>query len=612
MKFSKALLIIIVSLMSVLIFHNDTIQAQSGVIWNSKFYNNAYLNGTPVVNRQDSEIAFNWGTGSPAAGVNADNFTARFTTSTYFDAATYRFNIVADDGVKLIIDDSTVIINTFDNPRPSQTLTADIQLSAGQHKVQLDYREVQGDALVFLGWNTLSSNNIGVIATAPSAAPVTNGWIAEYFANANLTGSPSAIYSVVSPSNNWGNGSPVSNIPVDNFSARWTGNLVLDGVYELSVRADDGVRVFVNGVSYINEWRGATGRTYTARFTVPRGTHTIVIEYYEALGSAFMEYSLNRTGDIPSATVLIPAGQTQTGNVAWTAQYYNNANLIGSPVVVQTEYSISRNWGSGSPIANMPADNFSIRWSSVQPLSAGTYRMTVRADDGVRVFVNGVNYINEWHANNAAGNYVATVVLPTGNHGFVVEYYEGLENALIDFSLTRTDNVVIISPSQPQTTSSNARITVTSTQLNVRQTPSIVGRILTQLTKDQTYPIVGRNVDSSWWQINVNGTVGWVNAFFTSASNIQNVPVTNTNTQVNPPATAYSVTTTANVNLRTGPGTTFGILSIIPDKTTVSILARNTDTTWWKVSYRGVVGWVNAGFVTQQANTNLSQIAISR
>lgn len=612
MKLTKALLLITFSLMGMLIFQNNIIQAQSGVIWNSKYYNNAYLNGTPVVNRQDSEIAFNWGTSSPAAGVNADNFTARFTTSTYFDAATYRFNIVADDGVKLIIDDSTVIINTFDNPRPSQTLTADIQLAAGQHKVQLDYREVQGDALVFLGWNTLSSGNVGVIATAPSAAPVTNGWIAEYFANANLTGSPSAIYSVVSPSNNWGNGSPVSNIPVDNFSARWTGTLVLDGVYELSVRADDGVRVFVNGVSYINEWRGATGRTYTARFTVPRGTHTIVIEYYEAAGSAFMEYSLNRTGDIPGATVLIPAGQTQTGNVAWTAQYYNNASLTGSPVVVQTEYSISRNWGSGSPIANIPADNFSIRWSSVQPLSAGTYRMTVKADDGVRVFVNGINYINEWHANNAVGNYVATVVLPTGNHGFVVEYYEGLENALIDFSLTRTDNVVIISPSQPQTTSSNARITVTSTQLNVRQTPSIVGRILTQLTKDQTYPIVGRNVDSSWWQINVNGTVGWVNAFFTSASNIQNVPVTNTNTQVNPPATAYSVTTTANVNLRTGPGTTFGILSIIPDKTTVSILARNTDTTWWKVSYRGVVGWVNAGFVTQQANTNLSQIAISR
>jgi len=606
MKVIRLLVLSLLCLVVILAHNEGQTFAQSSLIWNTQFFNNAYLSAPAVVSRQDSAIAFNWGTGSPANGVNADNFTARFSTSAFFENATYRFTIVADDGVKLILDDNTVIINTFDNPRPSLTLTADVQMSAGQHKVQVDFREVQGDAFISVGWVPVTSTSPIVIATPAPSLPTTSGWTAEYFANANLSGSPSAIQSVIGPSNNWGNGSPLSIIPNDNFSARWTGNLVLNGTYEIAIRADDGIRVSVNGVNYINEWRNASGNTYRARFTVPSGTHRIVIEYYEATGGAFLEYSLVR---VEGGAIGNPS--PQTGSISWTAQYYNNASLAGSPILSQTEYSISRTWGNGAPSSNLPADNFSVRWSSVQPLTAGTYRLTVRADDGVRVYINGLSYINEWHPSNANTSYVATFNLPTGNHSFVIEYYDANGVALIDYSLTRVETAVV-NPSQPNTSSTNARITVTTSQLNVRQSPSIVGRILTRITRNQTYPIVGRNIDSTWWQIDVNGTVGWVNAIYTSASNIQNVPVSNTTTQVNPPSTGFNVTTTANVNLRTGAGTNFNILNVIPRNTTVTILARNADTTWWQVSYRGIVGWVNAGFVTLQPNTNLNQIPVSR
>ena len=608
MKYLRLLVLSLIGIMVVLANNGGQASAQSGIVWNTQFFNNPYLLGPAVVSRQDSGIGFNWGTGSPATGVNADNFTARFSTNAFFEGQTYRFSIIADDGVKLLLDDYTVVINTFDNPRPSQTLTADVQMSAGRHNVQLDFREVQGDAFVYLNWEPVTANNPVVVAPPPSA-PVTSGWTAEYYSNANLTGNPTAILNVLSPSNNWGFGSPLSVIPADNFSARFTGNLVLEGTYDIILRADDGVRVFVNGVSYINQWRGATGQTYTARFNVPRGTHRIVIEYYEASGSAFLQYGLNRTDVTSTATVIQPSNQV--GNVGWTAQYFNNPSLTGSPVLVQTEYGISRTWGNGAPAANIPADNFSVRWSSVQPLTAGTYQLSVRADDGVRVYINGVSYINEWHPSNATTNYVATVTLPTGNHSILVEYYDGGDRAMIEYSLTRSDTIVN-NPPQTNTNPGNARMTVTSALLNVRQSPAITGRVLTQISRNQSYGIVGRNVDSTWWQINVNGTVGWVNAFFTSASNIQNVPVTSTTTQVNPPTTGFAVTTTAAVNLRTGAGTTFSILNVIPRNTSVSILARNADTTWWQVNYRGVVGWVNAGFVTLQSNAQLSQIPISR
>lgn len=468
MKALKLLVLTLLSFVVILASNEGQAFAQSGIVWRTQFFNNDYLSGSAVVTRNDAEIAFNWGIGSPASGVNADNFTARFTTRAYFENRAYRFSIIADDGVKLIIDDSIVIINTFDNPRPSQTLTANIQLTAGHHNVQLDFREVKGDAFVYLGWLPVNGSNPPVVVTP------------------------------------------------------------------------------------------------------------------------------------------LP----QTGNIAWTAQYFNNTSLAGTPIAVQTEYNINHNWGNGVPVSNVPSDNFSVRWSSVQPLSAGTYRLTVRADDGVRVNINGQSYINEWHPSNGSNSYITNFNLSTGNHSIVVEYYEATDVAMIDYSLIRTDNVVNNPP--PSTGSSNARIVVTTSQLNVRQSPSIVGTILTRIARNQSYAIVGRNLDSSWWQINVNGTVGWVNAFYTSASNIQTVPVTNTNTQVNPPASSYSATTTANVNLRTGSGIAFSVMNVIPRYTSVSILARNVDSSWWQVSYRGVVGWVSSRYIGLPPNIDLNKIPISQ
>ncbi len=603
----KFRLISFIFFMVILILPGIAAQAQQSIVWESRFYNNAYLQGAPVLRRQDSNIAFNWGQGSPGSGVNADNFTARFGTDVFLPAGTYRFYVLADDGVQLNVAFNNLIINTFNQPRPGQLLTADIQLAAGTHHLQLDYREVTGDAHVFLSWANLATNPTGPNFSVPAAqppAPITTGaWTAQYFNNANLSGNPVAILSEVGPSHNWGQGAPLTNMAADNFSARWTSSQVLEGTYQITVRADDGVRVLVDGVTYINEWHSATGQTYTANFTVGRGSHTIVVEYLEIGGLAFLEYGLQPI----SGGVTVP--NIPVSNIGWTAQYYSNPTLTGSPVLVRAENGPSQNWGRGAPAVGMPENNFSARWSSVQPLSAGNYRLDVRADDGVRVYVNGVARINEWHSATDQ-TYTATFTLPTGSHNFVIEYLEVEGLAFLDYSLTRTDNVQPYTP--PATVNTNARITVTSPTLNVRNAPnSITGTVLTRITQGQSYPIIGRNVDSSWWQVDVNGTRGWVSGQFTSASNIQNIPVTDTSANITAPNTGFSLTTNATVNLRSGPNTVFSVQAVVPEGRQVQIIGRNIGTTWWKVSYNGVVGWMNAGFVTVQPGLNINRIPIA-
>jgi len=62
--------------------------------------------------------------------------------------------------------------------------------------------------------------------------------------------------------------------------------------------------------------------------------------------------------------------------------------------------------------------------------------------------------------------------------------------------------------------------------LNFREGPSTDDDIIRVLTSGTLAPITGRLGDNSWWELNNNGTVGWVAAEFTTAyGNCLSVPV---------------------------------------------------------------------------------------
>jgi N-acetylmuramoyl-L-alanine amidase len=67
---------------------------------------------------------------------------------------------------------------------------------------------------------------------------------------------------------------------------------------------------------------------------------------------------------------------------------------------------------------------------------------------------------------------------------------------------------------------------VLTARLNVRSGPGLTNNILTVIGYGETYPIVGRNADGSWWQLNVNGVTGWVSGALIAVNNEQAVPIT--------------------------------------------------------------------------------------
>jgi hypothetical protein len=91
--------------------------------------------------------------------------------------------------------------------------------------------------------------------------------------------------------------------------------------------------------------------------------------------------------------------------------------------LVRTDRTITFNWGTGSPDPSIPADHFSVRWSGIFNFSGGYNTFTVTADDGFRLYLDGVKVMDHW-VDEAATTYNQTVKTTAGNHTVTLEYYE--------------------------------------------------------------------------------------------------------------------------------------------------------------------------------------------
>ncbi len=370
--------------------------------WKGEYYANRYLSGTPTLVRNDAEVRFNWGLGSPASNIPADEFSVRWTRTLSFAAGTYRFYARADDGVRLWVDGQLIIDRWHD--QAATTHQGDIALNAGPHDIRLEYYENGGFAEIALWWEPIAS-----------AAQ----WQAEYFNNVALAGAPAWSGSVAEIQFDWGGGSPAPGVAADRFSARYTfAAQFAAGLYVFRVRSDDGVRLWVDDQLVLDRWVVRSATDDEAALQLAAGTHRIRLEYFEDVGLAELRLSWEKRED--------------AGSTAWRGEYFTNPWLIGYPTVTRQDAAVDFNWGTGSPASGIPADNFSARWTRTLVLPAPrTLTFSLRTDDGARLWVDGQLVLDRWYDQVATTTHTARVALPAGVHTIVLEYYEhgGLASA---------------------------------------------------------------------------------------------------------------------------------------------------------------------------------------
>jgi len=275
--------------------------------------------------------------------------------------------------------------------------------------------------------------------TASAAAPPFRG---EYYNNRLLSGPPVLVRDDASINFDWGTGSPASAVSDHDFSVRWTNYVSFNaGNYRFTVRVDDGVRLFIDEALVLDKWVEQSATTYTVDRTLSAGYHSIRMEYFEGGGNAVAQLSWALIGTPPAYP-------------DWRGEYFTNASLLGSPALVRNETAVNFNWGYGSPAAEIPADNFSARWTRQASFAtAGAYTFTATSDDGIRVKVDGTWVINRWQ-DQAATTATGSISLGVGNHAIVVEYYErgGTAQAQVNWSLGSTpppSTTIVVDDKEP-------------------------------------------------------------------------------------------------------------------------------------------------------------------
>ena len=266
--------------------------------WKGEYWSNTGLSGTPNFTRNDVVLDFNWAQAAPQPGFAADNFSARWTRTLGLEAGTYRFHVLVDDGARLWVDDRLLIDEWRGGA--SRELTSDYAISAGDHKLRVEYVEFGAEARLKVWWEKVGA------ASYPD-------WRGDYWSNPGLSGAPVLSRNDARINFAWGRAAPAPSLPVDSFSVRWSRTLSFEpGVYRFSASADDGIRVYLDGALLINEWHeGQHDRIYDRDVSLA-GTHLVVIEYFENSWDALVDFWWKRLGDLPTATGTATSSATFT------------------------------------------------------------------------------------------------------------------------------------------------------------------------------------------------------------------------------------------------------------------------------------------------------------
>jgi hypothetical protein len=291
-------------------------------------------------------------------------------------------------------------------------------------------------AAVFGADGSVSPVAARAVTVIPLVAGPT-GVLASYIPGTN-PGAPAALSRTDSAiSFAWGAAAPATGLPADRFTVRWEGELIPAWSEDttISVSADDGARVYLDGKLIIDRFQG-TGATsavvpLTAGVALP-----LRVEYVELTGSATMRLRWQSASlplqNIPTGALRAVAAPAPDGaGTGLAASVFAGTALAGSPLATRTDPRVDWRWGADAPAAGAPADGWSMRWSgAIVPRFSEPYTLSVVADDGVRVFVDGVQVIADWRARGTRTLTSAPIALTAGRtHAITVEKSDVSGNA---------------------------------------------------------------------------------------------------------------------------------------------------------------------------------------
>jgi beta-glucosidase len=200
--------------------------------------------------------------------------------------------------------------NYHGTPAHPVTVLAGIRSAAGPG-TRVVY--ARGAALVEGRVDTNDAETIPSEYLRPAPGSPERGLRGDYFRTRDLDGAPALTRTDPGVDFRWYRGSPTSEAMArgeigpgnalgdDNYSVRWTGELVPpeSGEYEIAVSGDDGFRLYLDGQLVIDDWNERRGGPLvkTASAKLEQGhAYDLRLEYFEAIRDAEIHLGWRRPG----------------------------------------------------------------------------------------------------------------------------------------------------------------------------------------------------------------------------------------------------------------------------------------------------------------------------
>ena len=393
--------------------------------------------------RIDSQINFEWGSGSPnAEQLGNDYFSVRWTGWIEVPATeTYTFTTRTDDGVRLWVSDQ-LLINKWIPQSPTEH-SGSITLEAGRrYPLVMEFYEQAGGAVAQLSWQSpslakqiVSSNYLWLVEKAPEAQGILREWwlgisgtsLGLLRGSANYPHAPSGseiMTNFFEGPVNW----------ADNYGTRMRGYFVAPetGSYRFYLATDDDGELWLSSdenpagaarIAYISGW--ASSRQWD-KVASQRSEPIALVAgnryYIEALQKEGTGGDNIAVGvDLPSGAMArpIPASMLRPVN---TALAPNQAPVVsaGPDQVVTLAASALL---SGSAIDDgLPSGTLSVQWSKVSGPGVVTFGNSAALSTTAGFSTNGTYVLRLTASDGAlsAGDEISVVVEPEPFAGVLV------------------------------------------------------------------------------------------------------------------------------------------------------------------------------------------------
>lgn len=154
--------------------------------------------------------------------------------------------------------------------------------------------------------------------------------------------------------------------------------------------------------------------------------------------------------------------------------------------------------------------------------------------------------------------------------------------------------VMLVLSAAASVSAQQSSMIVNASRVNLRSGPGAGFPMVAQLEFGHLVTPISRNADGSWVEVQlINGVTGWVNARYVQSSvPIGSLPVTQQTGSLN------AAVNTAFLNVRTGPGANFPVVTRLSFGAALNLVGRNADSSWAQVSVPGVAeGWVSTRYI---------------